>query len=78
MISTNKVSTTSATLNVFPLAFFDTPAVNVVHSGSDTAAGSNIVIDTFAGGHDELIGWKARTSYPNNVPGRYIAIGKWK
>lgn len=77
-ISTINVSTTSALLNIFPLAFFDIPVVNVVHLGSDPAAGSNVVIDAVAGGHNELTGWKARTTYPSNVKCRYIAIGKWK
>ena len=77
-ISTINVSTTSAMLNVFPLAFFDIPVVNVVHLGSDPAAGSNVIIDSVAGGHNELTGFKSRTTYPSNTICRYIAIGKWK
>ena len=77
-ISTINVSTTSATLNVFPLAFFGIPVVNVVHLGSDPTAGSNVIIDSVAGGHNELTGWKGRTTYPSNIICRYIAIGRWK
>ena len=77
-ISTINVSTTSAILNFFPLAFFDIPVVNVVHLGSDPNAGSNVIIDSAGGGHNELTGFKSRSTYPNNTNCRYIAIGKWK
>ena len=77
-ISTINVSTTSAMLNVFPLTFFNIPVVNVVHLGSDPNAGSNVIIDSVAGGHNELIGFKSRNTYPSNTICRYIAIGKWK
>ena len=77
-ISTSQIATASALLNAFPLAFSDIPVVNVVHLGSDAIAGSNIIIDSSAGGHNELTGWKARTTYPVNIYCRYIAIGKWK
>ena len=77
-ISAINVSTTSAILNFFPLAFFDIPVVNVVHLGSDPNAGSNVIIDSAGGGHNELTGFKSRSTYPNNTNCRYIAIGKWK
>ena len=77
-ISAANVSTTSAILNVFPLAFFDIPVVHAIHLGSDPAAGSNIIIDSAAGGHNELTGFKTRNAFPSNTICRYIAIGKWK
>ena len=77
-ISTSQIAAASALFNAFPLAFFGIPVVNVVHFGADATAGSKIIIDSEAGGHNELTGWKARTTYPNNIRCRYIAIGKWK
>ena len=76
--STSQISSASAVTNVFPISFTSIPTISIIHRGNDPTAGTNIIIHSVNGGHNELNSWKGRTTYPTNIEVEYIAVGRWK